>query len=66
LRTWHLAQLHTTHTNGDAFDPEITLARAKAERMGDPKALGAWLTTGETMAFLNNAALVKRYLSTGS
>ena len=62
LRAWHLAQLGTPPHGPTAFDPQIVLARAKAERAHDPKSLGAWLTTAETMALLNEPELVTRYL----
>jgi membrane glycosyltransferase len=62
LRAWHLAQLGTPPHGPAAFDPQIVLARAKAERAHDPKSLGAWLTTAETMALLNEPELVTRYL----
>jgi len=65
LRAWHLAQLETTRHEVNDFDPHTTLARAKAERMDDPKSLGNWLTTGETLAFLNDDGLVRNHLGAG-
>lgn len=65
LRAWHLSQLEMTREESGEFDPQTTLARAKAERLRNPQALAAWLTTGETLAFLNDAALVRDHLGSG-
>lgn len=65
LCRWHLAQLEMVSTDENEFDPQTILARAKAERARDPKALGEWLTTAETMALLNEPELVITHLHTG-
>ncbi|MDT8398621.1 MAG: glucans biosynthesis glucosyltransferase MdoH [Pseudomonadales bacterium] len=58
FRAWHCAQLESEAAQ-DIFDPELILARAKAERAESASALEVWLGQGETMALLHSPALLE-------
>ncbi|MEC9345180.1 MAG: glucans biosynthesis glucosyltransferase MdoH [Pseudomonadota bacterium] len=63
LRAWHVAQLQGAPVD-QLFDADLILARAKAARLDDPVALGAWLTPAETMALLHDPDEVARLSKT--
>ena len=58
FREWHCAQLQPDSSRNAAFDPELILARAKAERSVSAGALEDWLTQGEEMALLHSPRLI--------
>jgi len=58
LADWHRAQLPPSDPEG--FDPDRILAAAKADRATDSRALEAWLTDAEMLAFLRDPSLVAR------
>ena len=59
FRDWHCAQLQPDSSINTAFDPELILARAKAERSISAAALEDWLTLGEEMALLHSPDLIR-------
>jgi membrane glycosyltransferase len=60
FRAWHRAQLPPeTAEQSLSFDPDLILARAKAERATSAATLEGWLSQGETMAFLHSPSLLE-------
>lgn len=59
LCDWHCAQLSGVAEHHDDFDPNLVLARAKAERAAEVAALEKWLSRSELMAFLHSPALIR-------
>jgi len=63
FRAWHAAQasampLDAALAKAGNFDPDLILARAKAERTTSAATLEGWLSQSETMAFLHCPELV--------
>lgn len=58
LMQWHLAQIPEAVATEHAFNPELVLAREKAQRAGDLAELETWLTPSEKVEFLHNPTLV--------
>ena len=58
FRAWHRAQIPAIPADKAAFDPELIMARAKAERAPSASTLERWLTQGETIALLHSPDLI--------
>lgn len=59
LRAFHLAQLEAPAPDGP-FDADLALARARYAHHAEPEVLEAALTSGQAMALLGDAALIRR------